>query len=59
MWKMALNKKWNNEVAIVSGASAGIGASVALNLANLGMTVIGLARRNKLIDVNCKQNNAN
>ncbi|KAL5284850.1 DHRS11.2 family protein [Megaselia abdita] len=44
------NKNWNNEVAIVSGASAGIGASVALNLANLGMTVIGLARRNKLID---------
>lgn len=56
---MASVKDWQNEVALVSGASAGIGASVALNLANLGMTVIGLARRNKLIDVNWKQNNAN
>lgn len=47
-----MHKNWNNEVAIVSGASAGIGASVALNLANSGMVVIGLARRNELIDVN-------
>lgn len=30
----------------------GIGASISLNLAILGMIVIGLGRRNGIIDVN-------
>lgn len=37
--------QWRGKVAVVTGASAGIGAEVALTLANAGLTVIGLARR--------------
>jgi short-subunit dehydrogenase len=37
-------------VAVVTGASSGIGRAVALTLADRGATVIGLARRRELLD---------
>ncbi|KAH8335637.1 hypothetical protein KR074_007398 [Drosophila pseudoananassae] len=43
------NFYWRNKVAVVTGASVGIGASTAVELANAGMQVIGLARRVELI----------
>lgn len=45
------SKFWKSKVAVVTGASVGIGAQVALKLANSGIQVIGLARRSELIDV--------
>uniref|UniRef100_A0A1A9W2U3 Dehydrogenase/reductase SDR family member 11 n=1 Tax=Glossina brevipalpis TaxID=37001 RepID=A0A1A9W2U3_9MUSC len=44
------SKYWYGKTAVVTGASSGIGASVALKLANAGITVIGLARRVELIE---------
>uniref|UniRef100_A0A1I8MQV1 Short chain dehydrogenase n=1 Tax=Musca domestica TaxID=7370 RepID=A0A1I8MQV1_MUSDO len=41
---------WKSKVAVVTGASVGIGAEVAVRLANAGITVVGLARRAELID---------
>lgn len=45
------SNRWQDKVAVVTGASSGIGACIAQNLANSGLTVIGLARRVELIDV--------
>ncbi|MEA5077536.1 MAG: SDR family NAD(P)-dependent oxidoreductase [Anaerolineaceae bacterium] len=43
---------WNNKVALITGASSGIGASIARNFASHGLTVVLIARRqNKLEQV--------
>lgn len=44
-------EKWKGKIALVTGASAGIGANITLTLANFGMTVIGLGRRDNAIQV--------
>ncbi|XP_059225596.1 farnesol dehydrogenase [Stomoxys calcitrans] len=42
-------ERWCNKVAVVSGASAGIGAACCKALASAGMVVVGLARRQERI----------
>jgi len=42
--------RWKNRVALVTGASAGIGSAVCTTLAQHGMTVIGCARRVDMIE---------
>lgn len=42
-------KRYDGKLAVVTGASSGIGRSLALNLADRGATVIGLARRAELL----------
>lgn len=43
--------QWRGKVAAVTGASSGIGAQVSVALANAGLIVIGLARREERIQV--------
>jgi short-subunit dehydrogenase len=43
-------KRYDGQVAVVTGASSGLGRRVAVDLAGRGATVIGLARRADLLD---------
>ncbi|GBP41522.1 Farnesol dehydrogenase [Eumeta japonica] len=42
--------RWRGKTAVVTGASAGIGAAIALTLAQNGLKVLGLSRREHLVD---------
>lgn len=43
-------EKWNGKICLITGASTGIGADLCVRLANLGIVVVGLARRVEKIE---------
>ena len=43
-------KRYDGEVAVVTGASSGLGRRIALELASRGASVVGIARRQELLD---------
>lgn len=47
--------KWKGKIAVVTGASVGIGEAIVKDLANKGITVIGLARRPEKIEEYAKE----
>lgn len=48
--KDRIMNKWVGKTAVVTGASAGIGAAIVVDLMNAGINVIGLARRVEQIE---------
>lgn len=45
-----LSRRWRGKVAIVTGASAGIGWAVCEALATAGLRVVGVARRRERLE---------
>ena len=45
-------ERWRGKVALITGASAGIGYTTAKQLTELGMNVVGCARNISTIEVN-------
>lgn len=52
-------EKWIGKIVVVTGASAGIGASIIKDMANAGLIVVGLARRIEMVEEIAKTLNEN